>query len=618
MRHIPPSAILLSLALALAAQARAKAPAVPGIPTPLDPQGKTVLMAEDALAPVPGIALANPSGKPYQHFYMVGKQAGPKGFEWKVKVPADGDYEVELVSQGVSQAIVTGGAQPLQATLAAPSAWSRSILGTVKLQAGERTLSLQVPKDNAVVIRSLDLIPVAAQADYLKRVAALRSDTAWMREGKYGVMLQYGSWGYPQHGEKTPWEEVVKKFDVEKFAKMVDEDMGAKWVIWSITWRGSHFPMPLKSVDAIVPGHTTVRDLPLDLAAALKKRGIKLMFYYHPGHEDPAWWAANWGKDDGHGHGDKARFLKNWQAVVSEIGDRYGDDLAGWFFDDGVLYSPAPFEALTQAAKSGSPKRLVSYNSWVLPTLTDFQDVHMAEMAQKFYPPNPADMDERGIYKSGPYKGNQSHEMCTVNNDGWGVWKPNSAIPLTMGAPQAIGMIKMMAKRGQPVSLNFDMYEDGTVTEPTLDMFRRLKKAIRSAPPLPLSEDKPATASGQWPGNYGADKAVDGDAGSFWAMANGEKAAWLEVDLGKPQKASRAVIQEVCTAPRQPLVGKFVIEARQADGAWKTVAEGDGIGAEKELKFAPAQAQKFRLRILDFKHPASSVPVIGEFQLFAQ
>jgi len=86
-------------------------------------------------------------------------------------------------------------------------------------------------------------MPVAAKADYQKRVAATRASAAWMRGTGYGVMLQYGGWGYPLHGPKKPWSDVVNAFDTEKFARMVDEDMGARWVIWSITLHAAdHFP----------------------------------------------------------------------------------------------------------------------------------------------------------------------------------------------------------------------------------------------------------------------------------------------------------------------------------------------------------------------------------------
>lgn len=464
-------ALAFSVQCLSAADVPAKANSVPSAATVLEPQGKTLLMADDAEG-AGALAPFNPEPK---RLWMGNWQKTSQTLAWKVSAPEEADYEVALISKDVPGVSLTGGLGEILSTEIKTGRWSRNTLGTVRLKKGEATLTLNLsrdldPKGEGGQLRSLDLLPVAAKADYQKRVAASRASAAWMRGPGYGVMLQYGGWGYPKEGEKKPWKEVVNAFDVEKFAKMVDEDMGARWVIWSITWRDSHFPMPLKSVDAIVPEHTTNRDLLADLAAALNKRGIKLMFYYHPGHEDRAWWAANW--KDGH---DKDRFLKNWTAVVSEIGTRYGDRLAGWFFDDGCVYSPAPFEAMTQAAKTGFPGRLVSYNPWVLPSYTDFEDIQMGE---GFTGDTSTAIGSDGIYPSGPHAGLQAHGMFCVDGNDWGIWKPNQPAPLKINAEKATSIVKMANEHGQIMSLNFNMYEDGQVTPETLDMFRQLKAAI--------------------------------------------------------------------------------------------------------------------------------------------
>jgi hypothetical protein len=50
--------------------------------------------------------------------------------------------------------------------------------------------------------------------------------------------------------------------------------------------------------------------------------------------------------------------------------------------------------------------------------------------------------------------------------------------PLAVGAERATQIVKSANSRGQAMSLNFDMYQDGTVTPQTLEMFRKLKKEI--------------------------------------------------------------------------------------------------------------------------------------------
>lgn len=438
--------------------------------THLDQRDKTVLMADEAISVSgnTGPALFNIA---FKRIWVSNWRKTEQIFTWKVSSPRDADYQVEFIG-GVHSVRLSGHAGD-DLVVNFPGKWLMcSNLGTISLKKGESTLKLQMLSDidHDCKIRSLDLLPVDAKEDYEKRVAALRSDAGWMRGDGYGVMLQYGAWSYPEHGPKKPWEDEVNTFDTEKFAKMVDEDMGARWVIWSITWRGSRFPMPLKSVDAIVSEHTTKRDLMADLAASLNKRNIKLFFYYHPGHEDYAFWNANW--QGSTPQEEKDLFIKNWMTIVSEIGERYGSKLAGWFFDDGTAYSPAPFEKMTKAAKAGFPCRLVSYNNWRLPMLTDFQDIQFGE---GFKGNEKTAVGSDGIYKSGSYCGLQAHGMFIVNSNDWGIFRPEQKTYVQISAEKAAGIIKEANKRGQLMSLNFDMYQDGVVTPETLEMFKKLK-----------------------------------------------------------------------------------------------------------------------------------------------
>lgn len=136
---------------------------------------------------------------------------------------------------------------------------------------------------------------------------------------------------------------------------------------------------------------------------------------------------------------------------------------------------------------------------------------------------------------------------------------------------------------------------------------------LKVAPPTPVSEDKPATASSTHGPSYTADKAFDGDTATRWSTAAGHAEAWLEVDLGAEMVIKRAIIDE----SSYPQTLKFVIESLQADGSWMPVVAGGAIGPNRELKFPPAKARKFRLHVLESKLINSLSGVnINEFQLF--
>jgi alpha-L-fucosidase len=125
-----------------------------------------------------------------------------------------------------------------------------------------------------------------------------------------------------------------------------------------------------------------------------------------------------------------------------------------------------------------------------------------------------------------------------------------------------------------------------------------------------LAVGKRAGASNVYQGDaqYGADKAVDGDSDTRWATDSGTKAAWLEVDLGKPVAIGRVIIEQAY--PELKRIRKFAIEVWR-DGQWQACYRGENPGARLEAGFAPVTAQRVRLNITE----ATDGPTIREFEL---
>jgi len=90
--------------------------------------------------------------------------------------------------------------------------------------------------------------------------------------------------------------------------------------------------------------------------------------------------------------------------------------------------------------------------------------------------------------------------------------------------------------------------------------------------------------------------------GHFWNPAKDDKTPWAEIDLGKPEKVSNAVIYESGKA-----IKAFELQYQSGD-TWKTVYKGTSIGSKAEIKLPGFTAQKVRLLITDF----SEVPGIYE------
>ena len=145
----------------------------------------------------------------------------------------------------------------------------------------------------------------------------------------------------------------------------------------------------------------------------------------------------------------------------------------------------------------------------------------------------------------------------------------------------------------------------------------KLDRSATNIPPVSvtgsLAGDKAATASNVFqnqPG-YAPGKAFDGDPGSRWATDAGTRSAWIEVDLGRPETISRAVIDE--WAPGGKRIQSFELQY-QAGGAWRKFHQGATVGANCAIKFPPITAQRVRLQILD----ATDGPTINEFELLAK
>ena len=413
-------------------------------------------------------------GKPEGRAWVKNWKQPEDSFAWIVDAPEAGRYEVSVLAQGSAGAEAEIVGQMGQLSFRLPKGWDKLTLPEpLPLPKGRSTITLGLRKPDNACLKSLELINVSARAAIQRRIQQLRASTQWLRDAKYGLMFQWGGWGYPQHGPKKPWPKMIDDFDVEAFARMA-EDAGAGYVIWSVTWCTYHFPAPIRAIDRIAPGHTSQRDLVGDLADALAKRNIRLMLYYHEGHPDPDWWPKNWESSD---PDRKEKFVNNLCEVLTEVSQRYGKKVSGWFLDDAMLYYPAPFERITRALKAGNPDRLVSYNPWVLPRLTEFQDVWMGE---GFRGGDATPLGSDGIFASGHQKGLFAQGMFVLDGPDWGINHPDTKIKKPCVSPeQAVELVKRASARGQSLSFNLLMYEDGSVSPDSMEVMRAVRTAIR-------------------------------------------------------------------------------------------------------------------------------------------
>ena len=441
----------------------------------------TVLMSDRAM--IHGGMKYYPHDGEYalKRFWVQNWTNSDESFEWTVEAPQNGLFKVDILIAGAPGVKVEiKGPDNKIICILQENGWDKlTAPGELELRKGANSVTVKTLDTASLKLKSLELINSVDKSKIEKRIKEFRSDTKWMAESGYGLMFQWGGWGYPQHGPSKPWPKMIDDFNVESFADMCAE-AGAAYVVWSATWMTYYFPAPIKAIDNILPGRTCSRDLIGELADALNKRGMKLILYYHLGN----WWAKNgvprygWAKN-GPSEEDHKYFIETFCSITTEVGMRYGKKLAGWLIDDGMIYYPAPFEQMGKALKAGNPGRLISYSSYVMPLFTEFQDYFFGEQnAKGNYGAGPKGGD--GIIKVGPPKGLQGFACFVFDGPDWGIYQAETKInPPEYTREQITEVVNNALERKLALSFNLLMYEDGSVSPESLEMMKYVRTIVR-------------------------------------------------------------------------------------------------------------------------------------------
>ena len=429
-----------------------------------------------------------------KHEYLKRFDSATEYLEWNVQLARAEDYHIismlrtDAANQQFRLQVVGRSEAAAMLTFTVSAAgWQRHRSGSISIPGGTHTLKLTrlAPLSGDVAIRGLEFIQ-GTKADYDSRVVAFKSDTTTFNNYRYGLFFQYGPWGFAEDGTQKSIDAQAEDFNVAAFVNRVKET-GAEYVMWSATWWTYEINAPIASVDTITGNSdsTSARDLIGKIAMALDAEGMGFYMYYHTGQDShltggynsEAWWVAqNWPTTFREsGVGDRSTFFNNWKKVVGEMGRGYGRLLDGWFFDDGtVMYHPGPFEELGKVVKAGNPDRLVSYNTYPGIPATDFQEISFGEVCHA----DLADVGSNGLYVRGSEAGLFGH--CMDRMEGyWGIRYPGDRT----GNPgytsfTAFNTVVERSQRGVPSSFNLQMYEDGTISQDTVDVFTGMQKLL--------------------------------------------------------------------------------------------------------------------------------------------
>ena len=183
-------------------------------------------------------------------------------------------------------------------------------------------------------LTNLGLVAISLLALISNALAASQNhNTDWLQQARYGVFMHFLPGDARQLAQ-------VKDFDVKAVVQQL-ETVGAKYFVITLGQNSGYFNSPNATYDRVTgyaPGERcSQRDLPLDLQRTLQSHGIRLMLYLPcqvPNQDARAQKAFGLpqGKQD---QPIDLAFARKWAAVIQEWSDRYGDKVAGWWFDGG-------------------------------------------------------------------------------------------------------------------------------------------------------------------------------------------------------------------------------------------------------------------------------------------
>lgn len=194
--------------------------------------------------------------------------------------------------------------------------------------------------------------------------------TQRLHDAKWGVFVHFLGRGCRNAAE---WNEKVDRFDVVGLADQL-ESCGAGFFFITVMQGDRWMCAPNATFDMIAgtkPGEAcSRRDLPMELAGELGKRGIDLYLYYTgdgPYRDEKIGTRFGFGPKRGRVSRD---FVERWASVLGEFSTRYGEKVKGWWIDGcysdlkwGFGYTDELLALYAKSIRGGCPTSLVAMNN---------------------------------------------------------------------------------------------------------------------------------------------------------------------------------------------------------------------------------------------------------------
>lgn len=314
--------------------------------------------------------------------------------------------------------------------------------------------------------------------------------TEWMA-GHWGMMVHWLAPGpAPERGERIQdLNRAVNAFHLDRFIGQFMES-GADWLIFTLGQNTTYYASPNAHLDEWAgPGHTSRRDLALEIADRLHRKGKRFIGYLpsEVNATEPLHKAFAWNPKD------QSEFQRRYTAFIREYSDRFGKRLSGWWFDGCYTWDVFPnstydWPLWAEASRAGNPDAALAFNDGsfcigLTKPLTPLQDYLSGEVeALKDGKVRLGRGDDAPLLlpESRFVEGTRCQWHALVPIDAfWGHEKPGPMEPPKYSDEELFSFVKRSTSVGGAVTLNVGIYQEGHIGAETLAQLKRLSAHLR-------------------------------------------------------------------------------------------------------------------------------------------
>jgi hypothetical protein len=295
------------------------------------------------------------------------------------------------------------------------------------------------------------------------------ANTDWFHAAKYGVFMHF------LPGDEATFA-LVKAFDVQTLGRQLDT-LGVGYFVLTLGQNSGYFVSPNAAYDrypGYAPGERcSARDLPLEFHRVLAPKGIRLMLYL-PCQTPNADARAQRAFGLPQGPRDQpidVAFARKWSQVIQEWSERYGQKVAGWWFDGAyaqVHFNETIAQLYRDAVKQGNPKAIVTFNPGVkVIRHTQAEDYTAGELNEPF-----------SVLPTGRWlEGSQWHALTYLGSN----WSRRDTRYAT---EQWVGWVRAVAAKEGVVTLDLGPNWDpqagpiGSLADAQMDQVKAIKTAL--------------------------------------------------------------------------------------------------------------------------------------------